>query len=270
MPAIQPARLKLQVQEMSQLVDDPTAFLRALHDLLDFYADRTRRFQRGDRAMSLIRNYRVPDQVLRQIEIGLIPVLSPHPDTAIALAEALWEDGWLETRLLAITIVGQIDPQPPVRVSEKVRAWGLDCKDPMVTKALAFRGTERLRQEQRDHFLEVLENWFGSGELPLVRIGLHAVAKLLEDDECFENLPLVFRWLSPLTRQMDFKTKPALIPVFRLMAQRSPQETAYFLRKILTSTENAHISGLIRELLDRFPPHLQDSLRQQLRERRGL
>jgi hypothetical protein len=95
------------------------------------------------------------------------------------------------------------------------------------------------------------------------------VAHLLEDQR-FENLPLIFRWLSPLTRQTDFKTKPALIPVLRLMAQRSPQETAYFLRKILTSTENAHIPGLIRELLDHFPPHLQDSLRRQLREKRGL
>jgi hypothetical protein len=139
----------------------------------------------------------------------------------------------------------------------------------MVTKALAFRGTERLRQEQREHFLEVVDEWLGSGKLTLVRVGLHAVAHLLEDQR-FENLPLIFRWLSPLTRQTDLKTKPALIPVLRLMAQRSPQETAYFLRKILTSTENAHIPGLIRELLDRFPPHLQDSLRRQLREKRGL
>jgi hypothetical protein len=254
---------------MSQLVDDPAAFLRALHDLLDFYADRTRRFQRGDRAMSLIRNYRVPDQVLRQIEIGLIPVLSPHPDTAIALADSLWEDGWLETRLLAITIVGQIKPQPPERVSEKVRAWGLMSKDPMVTKALAFRGTERLRHEQRDHFLEMVEEWLSSGELSLVRVGLHAVAHLLEDQR-FENLPLIFRWLSPLTRQVDFKTKQALIPVLKLLAQRSPQETAYFLRKILTSTENVHIPGLIRKLLDQFPEHLQDSLRQHLRKNRDL
>jgi hypothetical protein len=269
MPAIQPARLKIQVQEMSQLVDDPAAFLRALHDLLDFYADRTRRFQRGDRAMSLIRNYRVPDQVLRQIEIGLIPVLSPHPDTAIALADSLWEDGWLETRLLAITIVGQIKPQPPERVSEKVRAWGLMSKDPMVTKALAFRGTERLRQGQRDHFLEMVEEWLSSGELSLVRVGLHAVAHLLEDQR-FENLALIFRWLSPLTRQVDFKTKQALIPVLKLLAQRSPQETAYFLRKILTSTENVHIPGLIRKLLDQFPEHLQDSLRQHLRKNRDL
>lgn len=269
MPAIQPARLKIQVQEMSKLVDDPTAFLRALHDLLDFYADRTRRFQRGDRAMSLIRNYRVPDQVLRQIEIGLIPVVSPHPDTAIDLAESLWEDGWLETRLLAVTIVGQIEPQPPARISEKIRAWGLDCKDPMVTKALAFRGTERLRQEQREHFLDMVEEWLGSGELPLVRVGLHAVAHLLEDRR-FENLPLVYRWLSPLTRQIDFKIKPALIPVLQLLAQRSPQETAYFLRKILASTENVHIPGLIRKLLDQFPEHLQDALRHHLRENRGL
>ncbi len=269
MPAIQPARLKIQVQEMSQLVDDPTAFLRSLHDLLDFYADRTRRFQRGDRAMSLIRNYRVPNQVLRQIEISLIPVVSPHPDTAIALAEALWEDGWLETRLLAVTIVGQIDPQPPERISDKIRSWGLVCKDPMVIKALAFRGPERLRQEQRDHFLDVVDEWLGSGELPLVRVGLRAVAHLLEDQH-FENLPLVFRWLSPLTRQVDFKTKQALIPDLKLLAQRSPQETAYFLHKILTSTENIHIPGLIRKLLDQFPEHLQDTLRQHLREKRDL
>lgn len=271
MPAIQPARLKSQVQETVEHLHDPAAFLCALHDLLNFYADRTRRFQRGDRAMSLIKNYRVPDQVLLHIERGLIPALAGDPERTFPLADTLWEDGWLETRLLAVTIVGQIAPDDPGPIADQIRHWSQVCKDPLVIKALSVRGLERLRRERRDFLLATLEDWLSSpdAETSLVRVALRAFIPLLEDER-FENLPLVFRLLTPLARQIDFKTRPALAPVIGLLAQRSPQETSFFLRKLLTSADRSHVPGLIREILDQFPAHLQDSLRQSLRENRDF
>ena len=43
MPAIQLARLKIQITELLTNFDRPVDFLRELHTLFGFYADRTRR-----------------------------------------------------------------------------------------------------------------------------------------------------------------------------------------------------------------------------------
>jgi len=43
MPAIHPARMKIQVARLGEKIRQPEVFVRELHNLLDFYADRTHR-----------------------------------------------------------------------------------------------------------------------------------------------------------------------------------------------------------------------------------
>ena len=65
MPAIQPARLKQQAVLLAQQFDNPVAYVRSLHHLLDFYADRAHRPGQSGKPAPLTSAYRVHPPVLR-------------------------------------------------------------------------------------------------------------------------------------------------------------------------------------------------------------
>ena len=110
MPAIDLARLKKQTAYLADIFDQPDDFLREHREILDHYVNRTLRSQ-GVAPSSVLPTYRTPPVVLRQIETSLGPVAEQQPIQALELADALWDEGWLETRLLAAFLLGRIPPQ---------------------------------------------------------------------------------------------------------------------------------------------------------------
>jgi hypothetical protein len=115
MPAIDLARLKQQTARLADLFDQPSEFLREHREVLDHYVNRTLRSQ-GVAPSSVLPTYRTPTVVLRQIETELGPLAEKRPIPALELADALWDEGWLETRLLAAFLLGRIhQPHPPAQ-----------------------------------------------------------------------------------------------------------------------------------------------------------
>ena len=121
MPAINPARLKIQATQIVEKFEYPVEFVTELHDLLDFYADRTRKPGRGGPHLAKIRAYNVPTQVMRQLESLLTPRVTADGDGALALADSLWAEPWLECRLLGLHILGQISLNPPDRIINRIK-----------------------------------------------------------------------------------------------------------------------------------------------------
>ena len=101
MPTIDLARLKKQTAQLADVFDQPPEFLRQHREILDFYVNRTLRSQ-GVAPSSVLPTYRTPQVVLRHIETELSSVADRQPIHALELADALWDEGWLETRLLEI------------------------------------------------------------------------------------------------------------------------------------------------------------------------
>jgi hypothetical protein len=62
MPAIQPARLRQQAALMVEHFDQPAAFVRSLHHLLEYYADRAHRPGQAGKPPALLAAYNVPLQ----------------------------------------------------------------------------------------------------------------------------------------------------------------------------------------------------------------
>nr|MBC8496853.1 DNA alkylation repair protein [Chloroflexota bacterium] len=180
MPAIQPARLTAQTVELTEHFDSPKKFVAALHDLLDFYAARTLRPGQVFESAPLLNSYQVSKPVLRNIERALAGRVDADPEAALALADELWHQRWVETRLLAILILGRIPPTPPERVTERAQAWGLECREDKIVKALASTGIARLRSENRDAFIALLGNWMTSSDRRLMMLGLRALPAHLE------------------------------------------------------------------------------------------
>ena len=240
MPAIQLARLKIQVTELLTHFTVPVDFVRELHRMLDFYADRTRRSGQSGKPKPLIQAYNVPRQVMRRIESDITPMVIADPESALLLADQLWLDAWYESRILAIAILGMLPPEPTDVILERLQAWGRGCRDDALLATLLDKGAAPIRTEFSNEYFLLVENWLTSGDIPSRKVGLRAMPALIQNPD-FQNLPVLFRLIAPSVRESTSALEADLIQVVRALGRRSPQETAYFLQQNLKAS---HKSGL--------------------------
>jgi hypothetical protein len=260
MPAIQPARLKQQAALVAQYFDQPASFLRSLHHLLEFYADRARRPGQSGTLPPLIETYNVRPPVLRLLIQELVPLAEKDPAAGLVLCDALWSQAKLEFRWLAASLLGQIPPQPPGPVLERIQTWLSSRPEERLINAILDLGLQRLRQDNPDHLISVIENWLTQEDLYFTRLGLRALLPLI-DDPHHENLPVLFRLIQPLTRRTPPSVRPELLEVIVTLAKRSPRETAFFMRQNLELIGSADTAWMIRQSLKSFPEEIQESLR---------
>ncbi len=260
MPAIQPARLKQQAALVAQYFDQPASFLRSLHHLLEFYADRARRPGQGGALPPLLETYNVRPPVLRLLAQELAPLAEKNPDAGLALCDALWSQAKLEFRWLAAVLLGQISPNPASPILERTQAWLSSKPEKRLIDVILESGLKRLRQENPERLIHTAEDWLLAEDLFFTRLGLRALLPLIVDPH-HENLPVFFRLVQPLTRRTPPSVRPELLEVFITLAKRSPRETAFFLRQNLEMVGSADTAWLIRQSLKGFPEDVQESLR---------
>jgi hypothetical protein len=267
MPAIQVSRLKIQCAQLAECFSEPPLFVRGLHALLDFYADRTYRPGQAGKPPPLIKSYNAPLPVLRQLLRELVPLANADPQAALKLCDSLWAEPYLEFRFLAASLLGQVSPRHPEDILSRVRNWTGPKTEDRLLQALINTGLARVRREASDQYLNQLEAWLFSGDVLSQQLGLRALLPLVEDED-FENLPVVFRMLTLLVRIAPAALRPDLLEVLCDLARRSPQEVAFFMRQNLGVPESPDTPWLIRQILPAFSPEMQASLRQALREAR--
>jgi hypothetical protein len=264
MPALQPARLKIQASELVQWATDPSNFCLAYHKFLDNYADRTYRPGQVGEPPPLLRAYHVPDPVLRAVVKEMNLFAGSNREAALELADALWMEPYLEFRLLAASALGQISPIPVVSVIQRVENWAVPSTEERLINALVNSGLARLRLEHLSFYQQQMEIWISSDKIQFNRLGLKAIPPLLENDE-FEDFPLVFNQLSKAIRGEVKPLKTDILVVIKVLAARSPAETAYFLSQMKnTADQNLNIDWFIRNSRSYFPPDSQKYLREVL------
>ncbi len=263
MPAIQPARMKIQVALLVEKVHQPEAYIRSLHNLLDFYADRTYRPGQSGEPPPLLATYKTPPPVFRQIVRETVPIASIDPLAAMTLVDALWAEPNIEFRLLAITLIGKIHPGPHEPVLTRIQAWISTMPENRLLDAILEQGLEQIRQERPKIYAQMIEDWLKADELFSRQTGLRAMLPLLDDPE-FENLPVLSRLLIPLIREPPDELRPDLITVLRSLTHRFPQEASFILRQNL-SDDRPDAVWLARQVVNDFPPEIQNSLREALR-----
>lgn len=264
MPAIQLARLKIQTTELLAYFDEPSDFLRELHVLLGFYADRTRRPGQSGKPKPLIQAYNVPRQVMRRIYSDITRLVDDDPKSAMVLADQLWDDSWFECRLLAINILGILPLKPPSQVVTRLRKWGETCREDALLDDLLKDGAKKIREEMPNEFQLLVEEWLSISDTSSLKLGLRAIPALVTNP-AFENLPVFYRLLAPLVRESASVLEIDLLRAVRALGQRSPQETVYFLKQNLIAPHKSGLAVIVRRSLDVFPPDLQEYLREVLR-----
>lgn len=264
MPAIQPARLKIQAAELSTKATDPENFCRAYHQFLDFYADRTFRPGKVGEPPSLLPAYKVPRPVLREVEKEMRRFAEDNRGSALELADVLWEENYLEFKLLAASIIGQVSPKPTKSVFQRIESWSGPSTEERFEKALVESGLERILNEHPDLYFKKNLTWLRSKKLKLNRLGLKAIPPLIASGK-FEDYPPLFKLLR---RKMLLKGKPFkmdILAAIEILARRSPEETVFFLNQAMKSADdNPNIAWYVRKCLDFFPANLQQTLKQTL------
>jgi len=262
MPAIDLARLKKQTARLADLFDQPSAFLREVREILEFYVNRSLRSQ-GVAPSSVLPTYRTPTVVLRQMETELGPIAEKRPIQALELADALWDEGWLETRLLAAILLGRIPPQEE-RLLARLTAWTQAVRDPSVRAALLTTSLTRLRKETPDLFLVLVKEWLHPARQRMWSNGVQALVPLISSPD-FDNLPPIFEVVEPILRvsppTLQFDLQELIIALF----EASPDETTYFIQQILKETKSRLPAVALRRMSPELPPELQASLREMLR-----
>jgi len=265
MPAIQPARLRQQASLLAEYYDQPAAFVRSLHHLFDIYADRTHRSGQVGEPSPLLAAYNVKPPVLRQVLRELAPLAASRPEQALDLCDALWEQPYLEFRLLGATLLGQVSGQPAELILNRVAAWVKAGQEDRLIRALLTQGLAGLRREDPDRLMELIEEWLDSPDVYYQKLGLRTLAPVAADPD-FENLPVFFRLITGLVREAPLPLRPDLLDLLATLAHRTPRETAYYLRQSLDATHSSATAWLIRQSLREFPVDIQDGLRAVARE----
>lgn len=263
MPAIDLARLKKQTAYLVDIFGDPALFLRELREVLEFYVNRSLRSQ-SVAPSSVLPTYRTPVVVLRQIEKELGPVAEKQPLQALDLADALWDEGWLETRLLAAFLLGRIPPQEE-RLLARLTAWTQAVRDPEVRAALLTTSLTRLRRETPDLFLVLVKEWLHPARQRLWSNGVQALVPLISAPD-FDNLPPIFEIVEPIFKAAPGALQYDLQELIITLYEASPDETTYFLQQILKGTKSLLPSVALRRMSSELPVELQASLREMLRQ----
>src|SRR5215510_8466677 len=262
MPAIDLARLKKQTAQLADLFDQPDAFLREHREILDHYVNRTLRSQ-AVAPSSVLPTYRTPTVVMRQIENELGPLAAQRPIQALELADALWDEGWLETRLLAAFLLGRIPPQEE-RLLARLTAGTQAVRDPSGRAALLTTSLTRLRKETPDLFLILVKEWLYPTRKRMWSNGIQALVPLVSSND-FDNLPPIFEIISPILKAspatLQFDIQELLITLYK----RSPDETLYFIQQVLDSTKSELPAISLRRMLPDMPQDFQTNLREILR-----
>jgi hypothetical protein len=261
MPAIDLARLKKQTAQLADLFDQPPLFLREHREILDFYVNRSLRSQ-GVAPSSVLPTYRTPAVVLKQIETELGPVAERQPIQALELADALWDEGWLETRLLAAFLLGRIPPQEE-RLLARLTAWTQAVRDPSVRAALLTTSLTRLRRETPDLFLVLVKEWLHPARQRMWSNGIQALVPLISSPD-FDNLPPIFEIVEPIIRAAPATLQFDLQELIIMLYEASPDETTYFIQQLLKSTKSPMLAVALRRMTPEFPAELQSSLREML------
>ena len=123
MPAVNPTRLRFQVEALMSDYSDPAAFHLALNNLFELYANRALRFGDSTGLRPMIPLYHLPAPVGRQLEVDLERVVNANPEPALPLADELWQDPHYETKLIAIMLLGFYPLSDPQPILDRLNLW---------------------------------------------------------------------------------------------------------------------------------------------------
>ena len=259
MPAVQPARLKIQVAHLLELFRLPEQFNDALHDLLSLYANRTQRSGETGQIRPIIPSYDPPIPVIRLIQTEIRSLILSEPQSALELCDSLWKENWWEFRTLAAYILGQIPLDLYTKIIVRLNNWLEENLEENLIKEVGHLATKRIQAENQNQFFIWVQTILARPSIRSKKTALYLITKFSEQPN-FENLPAIFSVISPFIRISPPEIRPDVLALLMVLIERSPNEIAFIFRQSLESSENPDTNWFIRKTITKFPLDLRDGL----------
>lgn len=252
MPAINPSRLQVQIEELLIYFDQPEAFHRRLSDLFSFYANRTLHFGQSREQVPIAPRYHLPQPLIRQLHLAISPHIEKKPKTALKCADELWEDPFFEIRQFAIYILGNVNPEDPGPILNRLESWIEPDLDQELKTELISTGTYTLQENFHSAWEGLIQSLLDHKDSKLINIGIQGLMDGLERSK-FGNSPLVFRLISPIIQNPHTANLEKLENLIDTLIRQSPTETAFFLKQTLSLSQSTETRRLIKNCLPLMP-----------------
>lgn len=263
MPAIDLARLRKQAARLTDFFFLPDEFMKHLREILDFYVNNTLRTKENISPGSNLKTYRTPKAVLTHIENEIKTVAEENPHFALELADVLWDEGALETRLLAAFLLGRIPPQEE-RLLPRITAWTQQIRDADVRSALLTTSLSRMRRETPKQFLSLVREYLHPERMRSWSNGIQALLPMVGETSN-SNLPIILDIVEPIIEESPSTLQSDLSELIVALYRTSANETTFMLKHVLGKSENPMTAITMRRILSDFPPTLQNEIKDLLR-----
>jgi hypothetical protein len=265
MTAVNPTRLRAQIQALTAFFFSPVAFHQQLQALFSLYANYALRFGENAASRPLIPMYHLPHPVMRQLAFDLKPLIEADPQAALEIADELWGDDTYEVKQTAILIMDALPLQDPKPMIERLSKWLSPELDKVLKSELITTGMNRLQDAFPEAWEDLIQSFLSQTQPQMVALGIQALAESLKRPS-FKNLPAVFRLVSPYLRAPDSTYFRDLEDLIAALADQSPVETAYFLKQTLSISSSRDTARLIKGCVTAFPEPIQADLKSALKK----
>ena len=209
MPAIDPHRLALQLDNLRSQSAEPDQIARFVQDLVEEYAGLDKSSVPA-----------VPAPILRSIRAALHPLGQPK-----VISEALWKGGLPDLRLLAAGLLARLEDSEVAATAER---WAGQHVSIEVVRELGGRGLSGWRRSDPVGFLVQIGRWLEDRKRRSHVLAVYALRARLTDSD-FEDLPSVLALIKGRLVGVRGETREALIALVTALVKEAPEETAGFL-----------------------------------------
>jgi hypothetical protein len=207
-------------------------------------------------------SHRTPAAVLKQIELAIGPsaAVGENSGAALALADRLWEEGSLESRLLAAFMIGHVPPNQE-QFSRRLSSWISQSRDGDLRNKLLDQGLARLRREARSAFLQMLQAWLTPEQTYSWGDAIRAATAALQDPS-FTDVPPLLQALEPALRASPPRLQLEVEELIKALYGVSPSETTYYVRRIVADSSDPSTAAHFRRMAPSLPPELRTTIRE--------
>ncbi len=227
MPAVDPNRLARQVEELATEPRDPNQMARVVRDLVEEYSDTAKPSVPS-----------VPTPVIRSLR----KALQQHGQHE-AIAEALWNEGLPDTRMLAAGLVERIEGP---EVAATANRWAIQNVAIEVVLELADRGLAGWRRADPTGLLDQVTIWLDARKRRSRVLAVYVLRALVSDPD-FEDLPSAFRLIEGRLGEIRGEMREAMVALITALEKLASEETVNFL-------SDEETSPLVKTLRARFNP----------------
>ena len=260
MPAVNPTRLRFQIEELMQDFASPSEFHQKLRDLFSLYANRSLRYGDSTEIKPLIPIYNLPAPAIRQLQLDLDLRVAEDPQSALALADELWQDTYYEVKQTALYILGIVSIDSPDPIIDRLEAWLSPDLDVLLITSLFTMGTRRIQNTHPAVWERFISSFLEKDDPEDLSIGIKGLTEGLKNEN-FSNLPAVFRLIGPIIQKPNRKNLHDLEDLVEILAKKSATETGHFLRQSLSISDSSEARRLVKQCLDFFPEAISEDLK---------